>query len=200
MLNLAGLPNTLGAGTSALPLDPARPRERMYSYHSWGAQSPNGHLSPWFDVLHLFSIEGRVGDPGAWRYRQALFGPTEDRDAQRRTHRVGLAEEQDGDPAPAGRSTFWTGEYAAFFVPSDTGRGAFEVRKAPGVAAQTVTVRVDGEVVGRHSLSGDVWRALSYAVPARDADNSPCCVELLVSPPWRGAGDVTRGVFLRGDL
>ena len=33
-----------------------------------------------------------------------------------------------------------------------------------------------------------------------DADNSPLCVELLVSPAWRTADDNPRGVLLRGDL
>ena len=92
------------------------------------------------------------------------------------------------------------GEYAAFFVPADTGRIAFDVRRTPGAAARSVTVRIDGEVVGVHSLAGDVWRTLEYAVAARDADNSPYCVELLVDPVRREAGGVTRGVLLRGDF
>ena len=57
LLDLAGLPNTLDTGTSALALDPARPRERTYAYHSWGGR--NTHTSRWFDVLHLFSVDGR---------------------------------------------------------------------------------------------------------------------------------------------
>ena len=92
------------------------------------------------------------------------------------------------------------GEYAAFFVPADTGRVTFDVRKAPALAAQTVTVRVDGRVVNRRSLADDAWHTLDYAVEARDADNSPFCVELLVSPAWRTADDNPRGVLLRGDL
>ena len=44
------------------------------------------------------------------------------------------------------------------------------------------------------------WHTLDYAVEARDADNSPLCVELLVSPAWRTADDNPRGVLLRGDL
>ena len=62
LLDLAGLPNTLETGTSALALDPARPRERTYAYHSWGGR--NTHTSRWFDVLHLFSVDGRVDRPG----------------------------------------------------------------------------------------------------------------------------------------
>ena len=95
LLDLAGLPNALGTGTSVLALDPARRRERTYAHHSWSLRlTANTWASPWFDVLHLFTIEGRVGDPAAWRYREALFGPARDRDAQRRTHRVGLTTEE----------------------------------------------------------------------------------------------------------
>ncbi len=196
LLDLAGFPNTIGTGTSVLALDPARPRERTYAHHSWAlGLTANTWAGSWFDVLHLFTVDGRVGDPAAWRYREALFGPATDRDAQRRTHRVGLTEEQQAEPG-----LYRMGEYAAFFVPADTGRIAFDVRRAPGAGAGSVTVRVDGEVVGRHSLSGGAWRTLEYAVAARDAANSPYCVELLVDPVGRETGGVTGGVLLRGDF
>ena len=74
------------------------------------------------------------------------------------------------------------------------------MRKAPALATQTVTVRVDGVVVGRHALADDAWHALEYVMDARDAENSPFCVELLVSPVWHDADDHARGVLLRGDL
>ena len=198
LLDLAGLPNTLETGTSALALDPARPRERTYAYHSWGGR--NTLTSRWFDVLHLFSVDGRVTDPAAWRYRRAIFEPADDRAAQRGAHRIGLWADEDAAEPAAGRRTYVSGEYAAFFVPADTGRVTFDVRKAPALAAQTVTVRVDGRVVDRRSLTDDAWHTLDYAVEARDADNSPLCVELLVSPAWRTADDNPRGVLLRGDL
>ena len=198
LLDLAGLPNTLETGTSALVLDPARPRERTYAHHSWGGR--NTHTSRWFDVLHLFSVDGRVTDPAAWRYRRAIFEPADDRAAQRGAHRIGLWADEDAAEPAAGRRTYVSGEYAAFFVPADTRRVTFDVRKAPALAAQTVTVRVDGRVVDRRSLTDDAWHTLDYAVEARDADNSPLCVELLVSPAWRTADDNPRGVLLRGDL
>ena len=198
LLDLAGLPNTLETGTSALALDPARPRERTYAHYSWGGR--NTHTSRWFDVLHLFSVDGRVTDPAAWRYRRAIFEPADDRAAQRGAHRIGLWADEDAAEPAAGRRTYVSGEYAAFFVPADTGRVTFDVRKAPALAAQTVTVRVDGRVVDRRSLTDDAWHTLDYAVEARDADNSPLCVELLVSPAWRTGDDNPRGVLLRGDL
>ena len=198
LLDLAGLPNTLETGTSALALDPARPRERTYAHYSWGGR--NTHTSRWYDVLHRFSVNGRVTDPAAWRYQRAVFEPADDRAAQRGAHRIGLWADDDAAEPAAGRRTYVTGEYAAFFVPADTGRVTFDVRKAPALAAQTVTVRVDGRVVDRRSLTDDVWRTLDYVVEARDADNSPLCVELLVGPAWRDADDNPRGVLLRGDL
>ena len=200
LLDLAGLPNTLGTGTSALTLDVDSTRQRTFTYHSWGGQGPNGPSSRWIDVLHLFSVDGRVVDPHAWRYRRAIFGPTDDPAAQHREHRIGLWEDE-SDAAPrARRPVYRTGDYAAFFVPARTGRVAFDVRKAPDLAEQTLTVRIDGELVGRHSLSADAWRTLDYAVPRRDADNSPFCVELLVSPVWRDTDDNPHGVMLRGDF
>lgn len=198
LLDLAGLPNVLEAGTSVLRLETDRPRERTYAHHSWGGRSPNTFANPWFDVLHLFTVGGRVTDPGSWRYRRAVFEPTDRPAAQRGAHRVGLWEHASG--APSDRPTWWTGDYAAFFVPADTGRAAFNVRKAPDLAAQTVTVRIDGQVVGRHSLADDAWRTLEYALPARDEDASPYCVELLVGPLSRDDGDRARGVLVRGDL
>ena len=201
LLDLAGLPNTLDTGTSALALDTDTPRQRTFAYHSWVGQGPNVPSSQWMDVLHLYSVDGRVTDPDAWRYRRAIFEPTEDRAAQRRGHRIGLWEDESDGAAPAERPSYWTGDYAAFFVPADTGRVTFDVRKAPNLAEQTVTVQVDGEVVGRHPLSDDAWRTLDYAVPRRDAGNSPFCVELLISPVWRrDTDDSPRGVMVRGDF
>ena len=200
LFDLAGLPNTLETGTSALALDPDSTRQRTFAYHSWGGRGPNGPSSRWMDVLHFFSVDGRVTDPDAWRYRHAIFGPSDDRAAQRRRHRIGLWQSE-GDAADhAGRPPYWTGDYAAFFIPAGTGRVTFDVRKAPDLAEQTVTVRVDGEVVGRHPLSDDAWRTLGYTVPRRDTNNRPFCVELLISPAWRDTNDNPRGVMVRGDF
>ena len=58
LLDLAGLPNTLQTGTSALSLDADTPRRRTFAYHSWVGQGPNTPRSRWMDVLHLFSVDG----------------------------------------------------------------------------------------------------------------------------------------------
>ena len=72
LLDLAGLPNALGAGTSVLALDPAGRPERTYAFHA-------ARQSEWVDALHLFSVNGRVTDPGAWRYQRSIYDPPEQR-------------------------------------------------------------------------------------------------------------------------
>ena len=197
LLDLANLPNTLQRGTSALALDPTASRERTFATHN----GEGTWRRPYYDLLHVFSVNGRVTDPAAWRYERAVFEPTVDRAAQRRAHRVGLWPDAGGAPDPSGRPVYRTGEYAAFFVEPDTRSVSFDVRKAPAIAsAQTVTVRIDGRVVGRHLLSADAWRTLEHPVEPRGADDSPFCVELLVSPGWRDVAGNPRGVLLRGDL
>ena len=64
---------------------------------------------------------------------------------------------------------------------------------------QTVTVRVDGDVVDQHLLADDAWHTLSYPVEARSED-SPFCIELLPSPVWYDAPGGSWGLMLRGDI
>lgn len=196
LLDLADLPNTLQRGTSALALDPEAPRERTFATHD----GEGTWRRPYYDLLHVFAVNGRVTDPGAWRYARAAFAPTPDRAALWRAHRVGLWQE-DGSAEPSGRSLYRTSAYAAFFVPPDTPRIAFDVRRlTDDPSPQDVTVRVDGRVAGRHRLTDDAWRTLEYSVAPRDADDGPFCVELLVSPGWRDADGAHGGVMLRGDF
>ena len=64
LLDLAGLPNTLGTGTSVLALDPVRRRERTYAHHSWSLRlTANTWASPWFDVLHSSRSRGAWATP-----------------------------------------------------------------------------------------------------------------------------------------
>ena len=100
LLDLAGLPNTLGSGKSALALDPAMLRERTYADHSWGRE--NNSQSQYFDVLHLYSVNGRASSSDAWRYQRAIFNPTANRNAQYRAHRIGMSAAEDDTAGPAG--------------------------------------------------------------------------------------------------
>ena len=197
LLDLAGLPNTLERGTSVLALDPARSRERTYAEHSWEPRNNPG--SQHIDVLHIFSVNGQVDNPDAWRYKRAIFGPMDDREAQYLTHRIGMSEGREDAAGPPGRRIYTTDDYAAFFLRSDTERIAFDLRLAPGSPPRTVTVRVDGELIGRYPLS-DAWRRADIPVDARDTDASPFCIELLTNPVGHDGDGAAQGVMLRGDF
>lgn len=202
LLDLAELPNTLRRGTSALGLDPAAPRERTYAHHEWGRRNDDWRR-PYFDVLHVFAVNGRVTDPDAWRYRRAYFQPSGNREAQRRAQRVGLkavADGEDGMAGRTGRQVYRIGDYAAFYAAPDARQVTFDVRAASTAGPpRTVTVRIDGDVVGEHRLANETWRTLAYPVAARDAA-SPYSVEVAVSPDRRAAEGADGGVLLRGDI
>ena len=75
LLDLVGLPNTIGRGVSVFALDLTVPRERTYAHYEWGRRNTWG-TGPYFDVLHVFSVNGRVTTPESWHYQQAIFEPT----------------------------------------------------------------------------------------------------------------------------
>ena len=194
LLDLAGLPDALGRGASVLRIDPAEPRQRTYAHHA--SARPNRFI----DFLYVFSVNGRVRDPDAWSYHRTVLGPTDDRAAQRREHQVGLSADPDDTADEAGAHTYRTDGYAVFHAAAENSRVTFDVRRMPGMATtQTVTVRVDGDVVDQHLLADDAWHTLSYPVEARSKD-SPFCIELLTSPVWYDATGESWGLMLRGDI
>ena len=194
LLDLAGLPDTLGHGASVLAIDPAAPRQRTYA-HAW-----NIRPIPFFDVLYVFAVTGRTDDPNAWAYHRTIFGPADDRAAQRREHQIGLSVDPDATAAEADARVYGTDGYAVFYAPADNSRATFDVRRMPGMmTAQTVTVRIDGEVVDQHLLTDHAWHTLSYPVEPRSED-SPFCIELLTSPVWYDETGESWGLMLRGDI
>ena len=77
-----------------------------------------------------------------------------------------------------------TDGYGVFYAAPEEPRVTFDVRRMPAMtAAQTVTVRIDGEVVDERVLADDGWHTLSYPVEAR-SENTPFCIELLTTPVW----------------
>ena len=193
LLDLAGLPDALGRGASVLRIDPAAPRQRTYAHHGF---RPTRFL----DVLHVFSVNGQVRDPDAWSYHRTVFGPTDDRAAQRREHQIGLFADPDDTADEAGARIYRTDNYAVFYAVPEDSHVSFDVRRMPAMATtQTVTVRVDGDVVDQHVLADDAWHTLSYPVEARSED-SPFCIELLTSPVWYDATGESWGLILRGDI
>jgi hypothetical protein len=65
IVDLLGLPNPF-PGESALRIDADAARPRTYAFHSW-ENADWGR--PYLDVLHVFSVNGRVLDPSAWSYK-----------------------------------------------------------------------------------------------------------------------------------
>ena len=195
LLDLAGLPDALGRGASVLRIDPAEPRQRTYAHHR-----PQARPNPFYDVLYVFSVSGRVDDQDAWSYHRTVFGPADDRAAQHREHQIGLVADPDVTTNHFGTRVYRTDEYAVFHAAPEDSRVTFDVRRMPAMAtAQTVTVRVDGDIVNQHVLADDAWHTLSYPVEARSED-SPFCIELLTSPAWYDATGESWGPMLRGDI
>ena len=195
LLDLADLPDTLGHGASVLRVDPAAPRQRTYAHHH-GTSRPRRFL----DHLYLFSVNGRVNDPNAWSYQGTVFGPVDDRAAQRQEYQIGLSADPADIADEAGARTYRTDGYAVFYAAAEDSRVTFDVRRMPGMATtQAVTVRVDGDIVAQHVLADDAWHTLSYPVEARSEDR-PFCIELLTSPVWYDEEGESWGLMLRGDI
>ena len=190
LLDLAGLPDTMERGASVLRIDPAEPRQRTYAHHH-----PNSRPNRFLDFIHVFSVNGRVVDPDAWSYNRTVFGPTDDRAARRRRHQIGLSADPDVTANQLGTRVYRTDNYAVFYAATEDSHVRFDVRRMPAMTTtQTVTVRIDGDVVDQHVLADDAWHTLSYQVEARSEDSpySPFCIELLTSESW--------GLLLRGDI
>ena len=195
LLDLVGLPNALGRGASVLRIDPAEPRQRTYAH-----QDPKTRPDPFLDALYVFDVDGRVDDPDAWSYHRTVFEPTDDRAAQRRENQIGLFADPHGTADEGGARTYRTDGYAVFYAVAEDSRVAFDVRRMPAIATtQTVTVRIDGDIVDQHVLADDAWYTLSYPVEARSED-SPFCIELLTSPAGDDATGEPRGLMLRGEI
>ena len=199
LLDLAGLPDALGRGASVLRIDPAAPRQRTYAHHT-DARPNLGYGDPFYKALYVFSVNGLVNDSDAWSYHRTVFGPTDDRAAQRREHQIGLFADPDDTADEAGARIYRTDNYAVFYAAPEDSHVSFDVRRMPAMATtQTVTVRIDGDVVDQYVLADDAWHTLSYPAEARSED-SPFCIELLTSPVWYDATGESWGLMLRGDI
>ena len=189
LLDLADLPGTLGNGTSVLGLEPGASRQRTYR-----------HGSELYDVLHVFAVNGYINDPDAWSYYRSVFEPASDRSTQRRANWIGLSADPSDTESQLRGSIYRTDEYAMFYAAPENPRVTFDVRRMPAMTfAQTVTVRIDGEVVDRRVLADNDWQTLSYPVKVRSA-NSPFTVELLTTPVWYDESGKSWGLTLRGDI
>ena len=189
IVDLLGLPNDF-PGESAFRIDERAARPRTFAHHPWGDA---GWKQPYFDVLRVFSVEGRVLDPNAWRFQKAIFEPSDELEAQLEEHEYGLSQVGQGPDGPFR----WGDPYVVTYAPADARALFVEVRKAPGSPRQTLTVRIDGHEAARHLLADDSWQAVRVELPGRERAANVYSVELLVDPAWRERDGRVRGAMYR---
>ena len=178
VLDLMRLPSNRLPGQSALQIDPNVSRLRTYAHHAWRQED---WLRPYVDLLHVFSIDGRITNPSAWTFRAAIFEPAGDVNAQLEQHGVGLfplEHERDG-------AFQWGDVHIVTYLPPDARVFTVAAQRAPQATfSQTVTVRIDGQVVGQAEFTNSLWHTLRYELEARGEGGNPFCIEILVAPPW----------------
>ena len=165
ILDLINIPNDQLPGRSALQIDPNVPRRRTYASHSWdNADWGRSYL----DLLHVFSVDGRITNPKAWSFQAAIFEPATDVRGQLEKHGTGLFPlEQEG-------SFQWGDVHTVSYLPPDARVFTVAAQKAPQARfPQTVTVRIDGQVVGLHEFTDDSWHTLRYELEARGEGGNP---------------------------
>jgi len=191
ILNLIGIPNDQLPGRSVLQIDPNVSRRRTYAHHSWDNAAWG---RPYLDLLHVFSIDGRVTDPTAWTFRAAIFEPVDDVDAQLEQHGVGLSpleHERDG-------AFQWGDAHIVAYLPPDARVFTVAAQRVPQATfPQTATVRIDGQVVGQTEFADSLWHTLRYDLKARGDGSNPFCIEILVDPPWHDDNGHPLGLLYR---
>ena len=189
ILDLLDLPNDQLPGQSALRIDPNVGRRRTYASHSW---SNADWGRSYFDLLHVFSIDGRIANPTAWRFEAAILKPSTDISAQLKQHGIGLLSFEEGEDLQ------WGDVYTVGYLPPDARVFRVAAQKAPRAPfPQTVSVRIDGQVVGQHEFTDNSWHTLQYELEARGEDDNPFCIEILVAPPWYDESGRRLGVLYR---
>jgi hypothetical protein len=103
LLDLMGLPVDGLPGEPVFRLDPARRRQRTYAHHSW---TNAGWRKPYFDLLHVFSINGPTLDPDSWTFEEAISEPSDDLERQLEESGSGLPEPEQGADGPF-RGSSW---------------------------------------------------------------------------------------------
>jgi hypothetical protein len=99
----------------------------------------------------------------------------------------------------SGRRLRLIGERVEFYAPRDAHAMVLEIRStAPLPQTMTVTVFVNGNVVGRIHLDDHAWRSVEYAIPVSPGSRL-ARIDLLVDPAarLRPAAERERGVVAR---
>ena len=178
ILDLISVPNNEFPGRSALQSDPNVSRRRTYAHHSW-QHADWGRR--YFELLHVFSIDGRITQPSAWTFQAAIFDPAGDVDAQLKQHQAGLFPVEQGREG----ALQWGNGHIVTYLPPDTRVFTVAARKAPRAPSpQTVSLRIDGQLVGQYEFTDSEWHTLRHELEARAEGGNPFCIEILVDPPW----------------
>ena len=194
LLDLADSPDSIGRGVSLLRIDPTASRRRTYAHARFA------YPGPFFDILHEFAVNGRVTDRDAWSYFRSVFGPADDRAAQRREFSIGLVAAPSDTESQPDAHVYRTDDYAVFYASPENPHITFDVRRMPSITlAQTITVRIDGDIVDQRVLADNDWQTLSYPAKSRAA-NSPFTIELQIDPVWHDDSGKSWGLMLRGDI
>ena len=191
IFDLAGLSSYFVPGVSVFDVDPNARRPRPYAQHSWENAD---WTRRYFDRLLVFSVDGRVTDPSAWTFEKAVFEPSADLEAQLARYEVGFYEVEQGRDGPFQ----WGDVQAVTYAPPYARTYSVDARKAPGsTVPQTLTVRIDGQVVDQRELSDDEWHGVRLELEPRGQRGTPFCIELLVDPPWHDENERRLGVMYR---
>ena len=191
ILDLLRLPNDQFPGQSALQIEPDVSRRRTYAHHAWRHED---WLRPYLDLLHIFSIDGRITDPNAWTFQAAIFEPASDVNVQLEQHGAGLFPlEHERDVAFQ-----WGDAHIVTYLPPDARVFTVAAQRAKQATfPQTATVRIDGQVVGQVEFTDSSWHTLRYELEPRTEGANPFCIEIFVDPPWYDAGGRRLGLLYR---
>lgn len=176
ILALAGVDGGTFPGRPAIEIDPAAPRARTYSYHSW--QDADWQRT-YLELLHVFSVEGRVVDPAAWQFDRTIFEPEEPLERQLTEKQAGLspARRDDGEAFRQGEA------HVVVYAPADA--RALELRFARSPRAtrpQSLTVSVDGRPAASRRIADHAWHGLTVPLRPRPG-GPPFTIELETAPP-----------------
>lgn len=170
---LAGGPPQPLPGQPVFEIDAAAPRRRTFTTHSW---TNADWQRPYFDALLVFDVNGRVLDPDAWSFRQAILDPTSNLDVPSERLEVGLSTIQNVNGEPVR----WGKQYAVTYAPPDARAVKVSVMNHAATTTRlAVTVRLDGRPAGRLELTDSVWHTWTHPLVPRTDRRLPFCIELL---------------------
>jgi hypothetical protein len=167
-----GLEHPFG-GTSALKLDERADRPRQFATYPWNSSLWEADFFPFMDV---FTVAGRPTDGRAWKAEESIYPPGAGHERSR-----GFYKPERGAP---GHTIRWSSPLA--FLHAPPGARGFELKvRSSSETPQTITIEMDGVLVGRKTLDSHEWHTLHYTVPPPDGRRAGGWITLRVDPPFR---------------